>query len=502
MSIRLKLIITYAVLVFISAGILVFSGVSIITRAFSAASELILESSDMGQVVYEIIDISAELKQVEDYNQEKLKSPLFMKEIDDRVSFFNSGLVVLSDGIYENPGELPHDVEFYRNLVPNNSRDFVGSLMGIRHKDMHLKENHSIEYNGRTYFYIDFTFHVNDEPIVYFFVTDVTELKKTGINIGRGFVFMLIVILIIIMLPLIYIITKDIIKPLNKLERGVKNITDGNLDFKLSTKKRNELGRVVLSFETMRQELKKSIDKQVRYEENRKELISSISHDLKTPMTSIKGYVEGIIDGVANTPEKLDKYLHVIHHKSEDMDRLIDDLFLFSKLDLNREIFNITEVNIHDFVEDAVQEIKLEWEADDTIIKYENLISHGSKGKTYVNIDQQKIKRVIMNIVQNSMKYMDKDHREVKIILRDKKDTILLSIEDNGRGIEEEHLERIFEKFYRIDQSRNTKAGGTGLGLAIAKQIIESHGGSLVATSEMGIGTTMTIELEKVMDNE
>ncbi len=245
----------------------------------------------------------------------------------------------------------------------------------------------------------------------------------------------------------------------------------------------------------MRQELKKSIDKQVQYEDNRKELISSISHDLKTPITSIKGHVEGIRDGVANTPEKLDKYLNVIYQKSQDMDQLIDDLFLFSKLDLDRVPFELKDVQILDLIDNVVGEMKLEWENETQKIIFN--VNDVSNEPLYVNIDPQQIKRVMINLMQNSIKYMDKPEKEIRITVSNNKDSVQIIVADNGMGIDEEHLKYVFDRFYRVDESRNSDTGGTGLGLAITKQIIEQHQGHIIATSVLGEGTKMIIELPK-----
>lgn len=484
MSIRVKLILTYTILVLISAGILIVSSFAIVAGFFAQATKAVLDDTDIANAMYEVVDVLAELKQAEDYSPEKLTNEYFITELNNSIDFLNGGIVVFSDGEYLNYSDLPDENWFYNDLKKNDSSS---------RKDL---RRHGFTNINDEYVYFDYTFIFEDEEIVYFFVAEVTEFEMAGDQVGRKFSILILIILFIIVTPLLFILSKDIIKPLKTLEDGANNIKEGNLDFKLKTRKKNEIGRVINSFEKMRIELKKSIDTQVAYEENRKELISSISHDLKTPMTSIKGYVEGIMDGVANTPEKMDKYLKVIYQKSEDMDRLIDDLFLFSKLDINRVPFEMKKIRVVPFISKIIEEAKLEWGSDNLhITPHLNEL----EDELMVLMDEQKMKRVFFNIIQNSVKYMDKAYKKIDIYVNNDSDFIQFVISDNGRGIEEEHLALIFEKFYREDESRNTKAGGTGLGLAIAKQIVELHDGSIRATSNIGIGTKVIINLKKLV---
>jgi signal transduction histidine kinase len=284
-----------------------------------------------------------------------------------------------------------------------------------------------------------------------------------------------------------------IIKPLKKLEEGTKKIKNGDLDFNIISTSKDELGRVCNSFEKMRVELKSSIEKQVQYEENRKELISNISHDLKTPITAIKGYSQGIIDGVANTEEKRDRYLQVIYAKSKDMDRLIDQLFLFSKLDLNRLPFEMKVVAAKPYFDHFIEDIEVELQVMGIHLSYKNQIDEETK----IIVDEQNLKRALTNIVQNSVKYMKKDHKKIDIHIEEIGDTIEVCIRDNGIGIKANEIEFIFDKFYRCDKSRNSEIGGSGIGLAITKQIIERHNGKIHASSEYGKYTSICFTLKK-----
>lgn len=201
------------------------------------------------------------------------------------------------------------------------------------------------------------------------------------------------------------------IKPIFVLKDATERIKEGNLDFQIPVTSYDEVGQLNQGFEEMRKKLKESIEVQTQYEENRKELISNISHDLKTPITSIIGYVEGIKDGVANTPGKMDKYLTTIHTKAKHMDTLIDELFLFSKLDLNRVPFQFETIELNMFMQDLIEEMQMDL-SEEGISVYLQL-QHVSP--LYVIADLEKIKRVISNLINNSVKYMDKGEKKLPL---------------------------------------------------------------------------------------
>ncbi|MCH4889253.1 HAMP domain-containing histidine kinase [Acidaminobacter sp. JC074] len=483
MSIRIKLMITYAVLVLVSAVVIIFSGISLFTMAMTEISDAVLQDVPVERMFTEVVDLLADLKQAEKYEPDQLIEPSYVNDISSHLDFTKGGVVVkYSDQVI---------------VSDNLSADKI-IIDKLEKSSEYRKHDNYVTSGDIEYAFMDYVFTVDNKEVVYFFLIDVSQLGDVEATVGRQSFRAFIMVLLIVMLPILWIITRDIIKPLNQLSKGVDNITKGDLDFQLTTKKRNEIGSVIKSFETMRAHLKDSLEKQVKFEENRKELITSISHDLKTPITSIKGHVEGIRDGVANSPEKLEKYLDVIYQKSQDMDQLIDDLFLFSKLDLNKVPFELKQVPIKEFVAEIVQEMSFEFDKDNEHIQMQSHISDD----TLVNLDVVQMKRVLVNIIQNSMKYMDKDQKKIDVTLNDLKSSVQIVITDNGQGISEDHLEFIFDRFYRVDESRNPETGGTGLGLAISKQIVIQHGGRIQAYSKLNHGTKMVIELNKEVKND
>ena len=227
-----------------------------------------------------------------------------------------------------------------------------------------------------------------------------------------------------------------------------------------------------------------------------KELISNISHDLKTPITAVKGYVEGIMDGVADTPEKMDRYVRTIYNKTNEMDHLINELTFYSKIDTNRIPYTFSKLNVEDYFSDCAEELGLEMETRGIELVYANYVEKGVQ----VIADGEQIRRVIHNIVSNAIKYMEKPRGIIQLRVKDVGDFIQVEIEDNGKGIAAKDLPYIFDRFYRTDVSRNSSKGGSGIGLSIVKKIMEDHGGKVWATSRLGIGTIMYFVLRKYQE--
>ena len=244
--------------------------------------------------------------------------------------------------------------------------------------------------------------------------------------------------------------------------------------------------------------LKGQIERNIQYEKESKELISNISHDLKTPMTAIKGYIEGIMDGVADTEEKRNRYIRTIYNKVNDMNSLIEELFLYAKLDSNSVTYSFAKVNVDAYFQDCVEEISLDLESQGVDFGYFNYADRD----TVIIADPEQLKRVVNNIIGNSVKYASPD-RKLMISLRimEEAEFVKIEIEDNGKGIARNEVPLIFDRCYRTDASRNSSKGGSGLGLSIAKKIIEEHGGKIWAVSTEGVGTTMCFVLRKYKEN-
>ena len=315
-------------------------------------------------------------------------------------------------------------------------------------------------------------------------------------NYLAGLFIAMIVILVFTALLLTRWLERSVFGPINVLNIGMNNIRDGNLDYTLNTKERGEIGELYQNYEEMRLRLKESADEKLERERQNRELISNISHDLKTPITSIKGYVEGLIDGVANTPEKQEKYIRTIYNKANDMDRLINELTLYARIDNDRIPYNFHRIVVSDYFGDCVEEIGMDLEAKGIKLNYSNMVPP----ETRIIADPEQMKRVINNMVGNCVKYMDKPQGRIDFRIIDEQDAVRVEIEDNGKGIAARDIPYIFDRFYRTDSSRNSAQGGSGIGLSIVKKIIEDHGGYIWATSNLGEGTCMHFVIRKYQE--
>ncbi|WP_310227110.1 HAMP domain-containing sensor histidine kinase [Paenibacillus qinlingensis] len=287
-----------------------------------------------------------------------------------------------------------------------------------------------------------------------------------------------------------YKFSRGIIIPISRLKDAAIKIREGDLSSEIAEDGEGEIRELGQTLELMRIKLKESVHLQQKYDDNRKFLVSSISHDLKTPVTSIKGYIEGIIDGVAKTPEKMEEYLETARSKAVLVNAMIDDLLLYSKLDLNQLPYHFEKSDLASYFEDCVADHKYESEKANVSITLMNELKEPVK----VLIDGERLKRVVQNIIDNAMTYARKENGKIDIILRETRTSAIIEIKDNGNGIPEDKLPFIFERFYQVDPSRKS---GSGLGLAIAKQIVEGHDGKIWAKSTVGEGTGIMISLKK-----
>ena len=297
------------------------------------------------------------------------------------------------------------------------------------------------------------------------------ELTKEDIMLGaiinKRFLSFLAIAMIVILILTSAIITmwvnNDIYKPIKELSYAMQRIAGGDFDYRLSGAGESEIGQLYGNYEQMRLQLKENAEEKFENEKKSKELVSNISHDLKTPITSIKGYVEGIMDGVADTPEKMDKYIKTIYNKANDMDVLINELTTYSGIDSNKIPYHFHILNISDYFSDCIEEVGLDLEQKNIHLNYTNLVS----ADTCIVADPEQLKKVINNIISNSVKYMGHDNGEIDIRILDETESVKIEIEDNGKGIAAKDIGNIFERFYRTDSSRNSLQGGSGIGLSI-----------------------------------
>ena len=295
-------------------------------------------------------------------------------------------------------------------------------------------------------------------------------------------------------IELLFLVTleKRVLKPINELKNGVEEIAKGNYEVKVEYDARNEVSILVNSFNDMAEKLHHGELLKAEYEENRKALVANISHDLKTPITSIQGYVEVIMKSENMPKDTLNKYHQTIYNNAAYVNKLIDDLFLFSKLDMEKLDFQFEKLNLQAFMDDVMQEFEFELDSRKVIFHYESNLN----GTYYFNIDRKRVYQVLKNIIGNAVKYGDKENLELRVRLYVEENNACIDIEDNGPGIPQDKLPHIFDRFYRVDYARTKDLISTGLGLAIAKELVEAQGGSIKVTSRENKGTCFTILLK------
>ncbi len=343
---------------------------------------------------------------------------------------------------------------------------------------------------------VDFKFEDGSEGSA-FIVSDMNKLYPGLKRMISDIIIIGIIVLVCTALCMTLWIYMGISKPVKKLKKATQDIRDGNLDFTIEGNESiREINELCSDFEEMRKRLKSSQEEKMNFDSENKVLIRNISHDLKTPITAVKGYCEGIMDGVADTPEKIDKYIRTIYNKANEMDRLINELTFYSKIDTNRMPYTFAKLDVNEYFADCADELELELERERVEFRYVNTI----KENTLIIADAEQLRRVIHNIINNSVKYMDKPNRWIELKIRDVGDFVQIDIEDNGKGISRKDQTKVFDRFYRTDASRNSTRGGSGIGLSIVKKILEDHGGKVWAGGEEGVGTIISFVLRKYQE--
>jgi signal transduction histidine kinase len=310
---------------------------------------------------------------------------------------------------------------------------------------------------------INYDFHFNDDAYIRYVITA-----------GIITLWLMIILILATNFFLTRVIIKNISTPLNILSFGVKQIQENNIRFRLEYHANDEFLPVCGAFNEMAARLEAMADEQKKYEENRRELIAGISHDLRTPLTSIKAYLEGLEKGVASTRAMKEKYLATIKNKAYDMEHIINQLFLFSKLDIDDFPLVSKIVDIGLFIMNIVSELSDEYLKRGIEVEFPETARN-----LFVNIDPVLFRNVVVNILENSAAYKDAEYGRVEIKTGVVAAMAEIRITDNGPGVPKELVDKLFDVFYRVDQSRNAK--GNGLGLAISQKIVSRMGGTMKA---------------------
>ena len=281
---------------------------------------------------------------------------------------------------------------------------------------------------------------------------------------------------------------RHISAPLDELVAGVERIQGGNLDEPIAYDGNDEFKAACDAVDLMAAKLKAALDDEQRRQQSRKELIAGMSHDLKSPLTSIRAYSEAIRDGVAQKPEMQQRYIETICRKEQEIETMVNRLFEFSKLDLS--------------------ELPLKMEAVDVGAEL-RAIEEDYSDKAYVNVsadectaeaDREQLRRIAKNIIDNSIKYSGRDRVCVDIRAEKCSDMVRLSFSDDGKGVPDEQLPKLFDLFYRADPAREHSGDGSGLGLAVVKKTAEQMGGSVESRRSVGGGLCIIVMLKEAKE--
>lgn len=458
-----------------------------------------------------------ELQMTAHQDPEKLRNKEYLNELNDSLKDRYSFLIVSYDNsmIYNGSSRADEEMLALLEREKNRQDEKIDAAFFMDREEHYLiKEETFSGSRGRAWIIMD--------------VRNIIGQTQFAIKL---FFISFIMILLLTALILTLWIYSGIIRPIKLLRVGANEMIEGNLDFSLMEeepvfsdmaegaghsdmdnglgfsavgkkqrffhkKHQDEMELFIRDFERMRIKTKETMDERIQFENDLREMISNISHDLKTPLTAIKGYTEGIMDGVADTKEKQEKYLHTIYKKADEMIYLVDELSFYSKIDCNTIPYEFRKVNLNDYFMDCISEFALDLEVKNISLSFSNYVNQSVE----IVADVEKLRRVLHNIIGNSQKYMDKEKGSIQIRIREKDIFVEVEVEDNGCGIDEQDLDSIFDRFFRSDASRNSKRRGSGLGLAISRKIIEDHGGKIWAESIKGEGTSIFFTLCKAED--
>jgi len=285
-------------------------------------------------------------------------------------------------------------------------------------------------------------------------------------------------------------------QPLEVLSDGVHQLRDGNLNHRIIYYTEDEFKPICEDFNEMAGRLKFSVDEVLKNERNRKELLAGISHDLRSPLTSVKAYVEGLLDGVAATPETQREYLLTIKQKTDDINSMVSQLFLYSKMDMGNYPTSPERLNTGKEISDFISACREEYKTKGLIIETGCMPTD-----SYIYVDPVQLRSIFANILDNSAKYKEKDIVGTSVSCNTDGGVIRIVFEDDGPGVPEEAIPKLFDVFYRSDPSRNNPQKGSGLGLAITAKTLERMNGRIYAQNRKEGGLRMVIEIPEMKEN-
>ena len=283
------------------------------------------------------------------------------------------------------------------------------------------------------------------------------------------------------------IMSKALLSPIQGMTKAAGAMADGDFSRKINVESEDEIGALAEAFNDMAAQIGTMVEELQNSERLRREFVANVSHELRTPLTSIRTYAETIVETGDIPQEKKEEFLGIIINESDRMTGIVKDLLELSSFDSGTSELSIEEFSIEKSIRDVYAAIALEARKRGHVLNLEL-----EWKLPEIKGDRARIEQVLMNVITNALKYTP-DGGTINIFSGTTGETVWVKIEDTGMGIPKGDLERVFDRFYRVDKARSRESGGTGLGLSIAKEIVEQHGGEIKINSTPGVGTSVTV---------
>ena len=340
--------------------------------------------------------------------------------------------------------------------------------------------------------YMDVAMPVLDEYGNTMYVVYIKDNKQTVRDLNSALITLIlqaVAVGLVISVLLSFILSKTLLQPIISMTKAAEAMAGGDFSRKLAVESEDEIGILADTFNNMAHQLKTTLEEIKKSEVLRREFVANVSHELRTPLTSIRSYAETLTD-ISDIPKEMESdFLNVILNESDRMTKIVQDLLTLSRFDAGRDQLTIDEFSLEQSIRDVCGAIALEAKR-----RGHEISLSVEEGLPRISGDKARIEQVLINILTNAVKYTP-DGGKIDITAGQDGNKVLVKISDNGIGIPEEDLSRVFDRFYRVDKARSRESGGTGLGLSIAREIVLRHGGDILIESSAGSGTTVTVVL-------
>jgi len=318
-----------------------------------------------------------------------------------------------------------------------------------------------------------------------------TELQSM-INHIRFLILIVSVTTVAVVIAVSIFVSRRITRPINQMAQIVKEIRAGNLDKRVEIKSKDEIGQLADVINSMVERLNQDMVQLKKLEQVRSQFLANVSHELRTPVFSIQGFIETLLDGAIDDPTVNRNFLEKARQHTIRLNNLLNDLIEISRIESGEMKMSFRYFDIENFLKQVVDEMKSEAENKAIDLRY---LENRTRDVEVLG-DKERLKQVMINLIDNALKYTDSGGK-VDVYFEDGEDLVKVFVKDTGCGIAQEHIPRIFERFYRVDKDRSREVGGTGLGLAIVKHIVEAHKGELIVQSELKKGSKFGFTLRK-----